>query len=321
MRLNYSDVRFLDLGERVIGQVFIVGIGMIRLVSGESRFELVSSGTSLYQSFGNLDEEPFLPHIKGGVDPRKHILSQEHRVMRSIASIVTLLALSPSLIIADDEPSSQVSLPSNQTHPLTFREALHAANERKVEGNEGHEALPTVQPHLLDQKNKHMVEIVRINERMTVDEKNKPKAYSARVHTALYAIESGRLRRLFHADMLVKPKAGSSLLNRIQASRFAADTPANGEKPSKLQEWFMKLADKFHLESFWPRLFVSILLGFIATLIIFALCYATQLIFLAITGYRPLGNESEHSYVIGNDSADGLIRSEQKRMAEVQPLK
>lgn len=320
MRLKYSDARFLDLGEQVIGQVFIVEIGMIRLVFGESRFELVSSGTSLYQSFGNLDEEPFLPHIKGGADPRKHILSQEHQVMRSIASIVTLLALSPSLIVADDEHSSQTPLPSNQTHPLTFREALHAANERKVDGNEGHEA-PTVQPHLLDQKNKHMVEIVRINERMTVDEKNTPKAYSARVHTALYAIESGRLRRLFHADMLVKPKAGSSLLNRIQANRFTDDTPANGEKPSKLQEWFTKLADKFHLESFWPRLFVSILLGFIATLIIFALCYATQLIFVAITGYRPLGNESEHSYVIGNDSADGLLRSEQKRMAEVQPLK
>lgn len=245
--------------------------------------------------------------------------------MKSIASVLAVIALFPSLFRAEGgESSSQVSQPTGHEHPLTFREALHAANTRKVQEDEGHQA-PIPQPGQSDKKSRTFVEIIRINERMMVDEKNKPKAYAARVHNALYTIQSGRIRRLFHSEMLVKPKPGSNILNRIRTNRFAEETPsARDEEPSRLRRWFLRAAAKLHLESFWPRLFVSILLGFLATSLIFAVCYALQWLYVLVTGYRILRDDGEDAGTstgtFGNDSADRLLHSEQKRMAEVRPL-
>ena len=202
-------------------------------------------------------------------------------------------------------------------HLPTFREALHAANHPnstdKAEGGAIEEPKG---------KARTFFEIVRINERVLLDSHNKAKGYSAKVHSAMYSLESGHLRRLFAADMLVKPKPGSPVMKHIQAQNFA-DEPESGGK-NRFDEWFEEIARKYHLEKFWPRLLVSILLGFAATLVIYMICYAMLMLFSLITGYDPLRTEEEGDgasrRAFKNSSEERLLSQEQERMQESKPL-
>lgn len=230
--------------------------------------------------------------------------------MRKLVISILATAALCGHAIADEQAEEPKHLP-------TFREALHAANHPnstdKAIGDPAEEHKG---------KARTFFEIVRINERVLLDSHNKAKGYSAKVHSAMYSLESGHLRRLFAADMLVKPKPGSPVMKHIQAQNFA-DEPEGGGK-NRFDEWFEEIARKYHLEKFWPRLLVSILLGFTATLVIYLICYAMLMLFSLITGYDPLKTEEEGSgasrRAFKNSSEERLLSQEQERMQESKPL-
>lgn len=205
----------------------------------------------------------------------------------------------------------------------TFREALHAANHPNG-------TVPAADDHPGEElkdggKTRTFFEIVRINERILLDSHNKAKGYTAKVHSAMYRLESGHLRRLFGADMVVKPKPGSPVMKHIQAQKFVDETEGGGGK-NRFDEWFEEIARKYHLEKFWPRLLVSILLGFAATLVIYLICYAMLMLFSLITGYDPLKTDDDDSsepsrrIFKNNSSEERLLSQEQQRMQESKPL-
>ncbi|PJF16728.1 BAR adaptor protein Hob3 [Paramicrosporidium saccamoebae] len=140
-----------------------------------------------------------------------------------------------------------------------------------------------------DLNKKIYFEVIRVNERVVVDEHNVAKGYTANMHNALYSLDSGRLRRLYFTDMVVKPKPGSPLLKSIQIQREKnGEIPGEPVKPPKkgidFQKLFNKIAKRLRLDQFWPKVFASIVLGFVTTLILYAIALTAYGTFCYITG-------------------------------------
>lgn len=221
----------------------------------------------------------------------------------------------------------------------TFKEAIHAAVERPVdpkldpahpsEPRNTHDAEEEKKVLPPTTKSKTFFEIVRINERVVVDEHQKAKGYLAKIHSAMYTIDSGRLRRLFSSDAIIKPKPNATFLRRLSANRFLhRDFPTQRQDGAgrDFDEWFDGLAKKLHLDRFWPRLLFSILLGFTATCILYLFLHGLLYLFTFITGYKLLDDGDEDADYKGkkhfqkaNTSAEHLLQDEQRRIEQVKP--
>lgn len=198
----------------------------------------------------------------------------------------------------------------------TFQEAI-----RDVSDKDKKPAMDHVINFPPPPKNKIFFEVVRVNERVVVDENKVTKGYTANVHNALYTLESGHLRRLFVSDMRVKPKPDSPLLRAIKAHQFLDEPIAHPPTTSeKFKQWFDQLARKLHLDEFWPRLLASIILGFAATLVLYLFAYGAMLAFSAITGYKPVcDDDEEQQQQMRTGSEENLLKKEQSRMEVIPP--
>jgi hypothetical protein len=239
--------------------------------------------------------------------------------------VIAFIGLFCNLCLANDAIATK-KLP-------TFQEALWKATHDK-DGNSHPVVVKVVTPpamkdnqklnatrdhHKAKPRSTHKVffEIVRIREQLKVDEKDRAKGYVASMHSGLYTIESGHLRRLFSQDLKIVPKPGSKMMKMINASagRFIQDAPLGKRDSSKhpartWDEVWKQLYLKLRLNEAVPRFVASIILGFIATGMIYLMALMILWVFYKIFGYEP----------IDNDSSEKLIISEQRRMAECKPL-
>ena len=128
--------------------------------------------------------------------------------MKAILMIVGLAGL----VLSESHVHKDAAIATNTTTPKklrTFHEALHDAMGIKKE-----EKPPVPSPPRV------YFEVIRVNERVVVDEHNHTKGYTASMRNALYSLESGKLRRLYLSKMFVKPKPGSKLFKAISSKRF-----------------------------------------------------------------------------------------------------
>lgn len=222
----------------------------------------------------------------------------------------------------------------------TFKEAIHAALEPPANPklNSTHSIEQPHDKHDTEggkeipppaTKSKTFFEIVRINERVVVDEHQKAKGYLAKIHSAMYTIDSGRLKRLFSSDAIIKPKPNATFLRHLSTDRFPdQDFPTQRRDGAghAFDEWFDGLAKKLHLDRFWPRLLFSIFLGFTATCILYLFLHGLLYLFAAITGYKLIDNgdedtdcEKKKHFQKVNTSAEHLLQDEQRRIEQVKP--
>lgn len=210
--------------------------------------------------------------------------------------------------IVEESPMSTAGEVHEKHIPILINAAQHPEMMRDANLSQKEEGTGPKKPKIY-------FEVVRVNERIVVDQQNKTKAFSANMHNALYTLDSGRLRRLFWSDMRVVPKPGSPLMKALEAKRFLEEPPK--KEPSKFPKWLEDLAKTLHLDQFLPRLLASIFLGFSATMLLYLLAYGMLWVFHSVTGYSTVGDADEPK---GNGSEEELIKREQKRMDETKPM-
>lgn len=209
------------------------------------------------------------------------------------------------LVLSESHVQKDAVIAVNTTTPKklrTFHDALHDAMGIKEEKKPSAPSPARV-----------YFEVIRVNERVIVDERNHTKGYTASMRNALYSLESGKLRRLYLSKMLVKPKPGSRLFKSISSKRFLEEQP-----PQKsFKKWIEELAYKLHLDKFWPRLIFSIACGFFCTAIIYLTAWLILSVFWSITGYESvaIGEECQKK----SPSTENLLNKERIRLQQKPP--
>lgn len=129
---------------------------------------------------------------------------------------------------------------------------------------------------------KALLEVMKIRERIVVDEQNHPKSAEIALSNDLMQIDpiSGQIKMLRHGEIHIKPKqriieggpkgddlkTGAGLLKSVGPERtfIATEFGADGQ-PIKMPQEGSRL-DRFirflHLDQFWPLFFFSVLCGF-----------------------------------------------------------
>lgn len=233
--------------------------------------------------------------------------------MRLSIPFVSYLA---TLASAHDAPTSKLP---------TFREALYEATHEKSH------AIPATTASAQGGSpgkpvNKIFFEIVRINERLMVDQDNHAKGYNANLHSALYTVSNGRLRRLFGQDIKIIPKPGSPMMKAIDARNFIqnpAGVQLNGAShTTKIGQGFPgileRLYQSLHLDRPLPAFMAAIALGFLSTVLLYGIAYIILLVIYKATGYRPISANCNES--TSDDPEEQMLKQEQKRMEEAKPL-
>lgn len=233
--------------------------------------------------------------------------------MRPSIPFVSYLA---TLASAHDAPTSKLP---------TFREALYKATHDKSHvapsiAASTHEGSPE------KPANKIFFEIVRINERLMVDQDNHAKGYNANLHSALYTVKNGRLRRLFGQDIKIIPKPGSPMMKAIDARNFLqhpTGVQLGGASPTnEIKQGFPGLLENLYkslnLDRPIPAFLAAIALGFLSTALLYGIAYVILLVIYKATGYSPVSASCNEA--TSDDSEEQLLNQEQKRMEEAKPL-
>lgn len=120
-----------------------------------------------------------------------------------------------------------------------------------------------------------LLEIMKVRERIVVDEQNRPKSAELAIINDLMKIDpnSGQIKMLRHGEIRIKPKnhQGTNILEKpekidqivksvgperiLLATEFGENAPKEG---SRLDSFIRKL----HLDQFWPLFIFSALCGF-----------------------------------------------------------
>lgn len=119
---------------------------------------------------------------------------------------------------------------------------------------------------------KAFLEVMKIRERIVVDEQNRPKSAELALTNDLMQIDSsnGHVKMLRHGELHIKPKkhhlVGASSDESYKSERnFAATEFGADGKPVKMPQEGSRL-DRFirnlHLDQFWPLFFFSAICGF-----------------------------------------------------------
>lgn len=142
--------------------------------------------------------------------------------------------------------------------------------------------------HRLPSLPKAFVEVLKVHERVVVDEQNRPKHFEAAMSNDLMQIDvaSGKMRLLMHGEMHIKPKMEGHVqtphpdIRKMQQLRAASapkrsyiinDYGVDGllKNPSSAQNLLDRLIRTLHLNEFWPLFGFSVLCGFLFVGLIF----------------------------------------------------
>lgn len=86
---------------------------------------------------------------------------------------------------------------------------------------------PTHQIHKLATRPLMIQEIIRVQEKIVVDEHNKPKAFAANVVKAIYKVENGTRKRLSFSRFFIRPRAIPVTQNHQQQQQQHHSLPKN----------------------------------------------------------------------------------------------
>lgn len=136
--------------------------------------------------------------------------------------------------------------------------------------------------HVASPHPKALLEVMKIRERIVVDEQNNPKSAELALSNDLMQVDplSGQIKMLRHGEIHIKPKhlnnedaqkreelkTGAGLLKSVGPERtfVATEFGADGQ-PIKMPQQGSRL-DRFirylHLDQFWPLFFFSVFCGF-----------------------------------------------------------
>ena len=142
--------------------------------------------------------------------------------------------------------------------------------------------MPQLRIHHSSPHPKALLEIMKVRERIVVDEQNRPKSAELALSNDLMQIDpiSGQIKMLRHGEIHIKPKhmlieggqnreelkAGAGLIKSVGPERtFAATEFGADGQPIKMPQEGSRL-DRFirylHLDQFWPLFFFSVFCGF-----------------------------------------------------------
>jgi len=165
---------------------------------------------------------------------------------------------------------------------------------------------------------KLLVEVIKINERIMVDENNQPKGVlGADVQKSIYRMRHGRLQRLMASETLIRPRGGRPVVFSLaseSSSKFNG-VPPGGEVKRRLR-----------LDEFIPRLLASVFLGFVATLMLYLMAYSALSLYLHYRGdhveprpYNRVDGDAPNEVEGGISNNDRLLGGEEKRLHAVAP--
>ena len=142
--------------------------------------------------------------------------------------------------------------------------------------------MPEMEIHRSAPHPKTLLEVMKIRERIVVDEHNRPKSAELALSNDLMQVDpvSGQVKMIRHGEIHIKPKhlltedgqkreglkTGAGLLKSIGPERsfVATEFGADGQ-PIKMPQQGSRL-DRFirylHLDQFWPLFFFSVVCGF-----------------------------------------------------------
>jgi len=142
--------------------------------------------------------------------------------------------------------------------------------------------MPEMGTHHASPHPKALLEVMKIRERIVVDEQNRPKSAEIALSNDLMQIDtvSGQIKMLRHGEIHIRPKqsfiedgqkreelkTGAGLLKSVGPDRTFVTTEFGADgQPIKMPQQGSRL-DRFirylHLDQFWPLFFFSVLCGF-----------------------------------------------------------
>ncbi len=156
-----------------------------------------------------------------------------------------------------------------------------------------HRPNPFVHPSVPEQaRPKIYLEVVRINQRVVVDEKNHKKSAMANVNKSLYAMRSGKMQRIFMSNVLMVPKDQASLGGvRAMDSKHPGEEAPGAERGEPLR-WLYEFFARLKLKSAASQLLAAVFIGFVATMVIYAVGYTAMWLFRVSTGYGAVSDAS-----------------------------
>lgn len=107
-------------------------------------------------------------------------------------------------------------------------------------------------------KSKAFIEVVNVRERIIVDEQNHPKGAEAVFSNDLLSINpsTGQMRMLMHREIHLKPKLPE---RKFIVNEYGVDGALRRKAPAP---WVQACIKRFRLDSFWPLLAFSVVMGF-----------------------------------------------------------
>lgn len=144
---------------------------------------------------------------------------------------------------------------------------------------------------------KAFIQMMKIQERIVVDEHNRPKAAEAVLTNDLLQLTpGGGMKLLMHGEMHITPKKGIKHdLANARITEFGIDG-----KP-KREGFVDRMIKRLHLTSFWPLFIFSLVCGFGFVGVIFVIAYSLL----------GLMEEQEYAPVLTDDALLSSIESAQ----------
>lgn len=172
---------------------------------------------------------------------------------------------------------------------------------------------------------KVILEVIKVNERIIVDEKDQPKGIlGADVKKSFYSMRHGRLHPIMSMNTSVRPRDGKPIM-------FAAGSSVHIDEPRVIgndKEGCGSKGRKFKFEEFFPRLMASIFLGFVATVLLYLLAYGALSLYAYCKGeiletahYTSVNDDDSPDTVTDRNSStnEKLLSREEKRVEMAAP--